>query len=69
MLTSTVIDVLYLGSGDVNASLYRVYLVCPACNGKAEPVAVKQSNHVLAIDAFFGLPANVQSTAELNMAE
>jgi len=34
LLTSAVVDVLYLGSGEVNASLYSVYLVGAARIGE-----------------------------------
>lgn len=69
LYASTVVHLFYLGCGYVDAGLDGVDLVDSTGQGKTEPVAVEEGYHVLARNAFLGLPADVESTAELDMAE
>lgn len=67
--TSTIVNFLQLDVAQRNACLNRVYLVAFARRRETQPLSIEERHHVLSGDAFLGLPADVQSTAELDMAK
>lgn len=69
LLTSPIIHGFNFGGSDINAGLDCIYLINSACNSKTQTVTVKESDHVLASNPFFGLPADMKGTTESYVPE
>jgi len=69
VLTSTVISSLYPDIIKTYASLDHVYLLRPTGERQAQPVAVKEGDHVLSTHTFFSLPADMQGATKSDVTE
>lgn len=68
-LTSPVVDLFQVGVCQGNRSLDCIDLIDPTGRRQDKPLSVKKGNHVLPTGPFFGLPADVESTAKLYMTK
>lgn len=68
-LTSSVVGFLQFHVVQSDATLNRVGLISFACRCKAKPVSVQEADHILAVDALFSLPADMQHTTKLDVTK
>lgn len=67
--TSAVIDLLHFDITQRDTGLDRVNLTSLSSCRQAEPLAKQEGSHVLPTNAILGLPADMKSTAESNVAK